>query len=110
VLAAIQFADKFRATAGKIHNEGADQRLPPKMRTGERDVMAQSSPKNTFRIRWLCAHLAGELPLTIVHRSRFDHNVLWLGTPTPNPSPQGGGELTSDADHDETSSNRRAWK
>jgi hypothetical protein len=44
------------------------------------------------RVIKLCAHLARKFSLAINHRIRLDHIRHHLWTPTPDPSPQGGGE------------------
>ena len=46
-------------------------------------------------IRRLCAHLTRKLSLAIHHRVRFNHIRHHLWTPTPDPSPQRGGEQSA---------------
>src|SRR5258707_8846193 len=54
--------------------------------------MAKPLPKHALGIGRLRAHLARKLLLTINHRREFNHIGHRLWTPTPDPSPQGGGE------------------
>jgi len=92
MLPAIEFDDELCLPTGKIHDKWADQSLPPKMRACQSDVMAKPLPEHALGIRRLCAHLTRKLSLAINHRSRFNHIRHHLWTPTPDPSPQGGGE------------------
>ena len=91
VLPTIEFDDDFRLAACKIHNKRTDDSLPPKMRTDQRDVVAKPLPKYALSIGRLCAHLPRKLSLSINHRVGFNHIKHRLWTPTPDPSPQGGG-------------------
>ena len=63
------------------------------MRTGQCNVMAKPLPEHALGIGRLRAHLARKFMLTITHRVRFNHISHHLWTPTPDPSPQGEGEL-----------------
>ncbi len=71
VLTAIEFDHQSRFAADEVDDEGADQGLPAKMRSRERDVFPQSSPKDALGLCRLRAHLLGELSLTFVHRTDF---------------------------------------
>src|SRR6185437_13083244 len=92
MLAAIEFDHDLRLTAGEVDDERTDQRLPAKMRPRQRDVMAKPLPEHALGIGRLRAHLPRELSLAIGHRVRANHVRHRLWTPTPDPSPQGGGE------------------
>jgi len=62
------------------------------MRTGQCDVMAKPLPEHALGIRRLRPHSLRKLSLAIIHRVRSKHIRHRLWTPTPDPSPQGGGE------------------
>jgi len=92
MMPAIEFDNEFCLTTGEIHDEWADESLPSKMRPDQCDIMAKPLPEYTLGIGRLGAHLARKLLLAINHRVRFNHISHRLWTPTPDPSPQGGGE------------------
>ena len=73
-------------------DERADNDLPAKMRARQCDVMAKPRPEHPLGIGRLRAHLPRKLSLAIGHRLRANHVRHRLWTPTPDPSPQGGGE------------------
>jgi hypothetical protein len=54
--------------------------------------MPKPLPQHALGIRRLRAHLLRKLSLAIRHRVRSKHIRHHLWTPTPDPSPQGGGE------------------
>ena len=92
MLPAVEFDDELGFAAHEIDNERTYRGLAPEMRAAQCDVMTEPMPKHALGFGGLCAHAARELSLTIVHRERFKHTGLHLWTPTPDPSPQGGGE------------------
>src|SRR6266436_1762746 len=92
MLPTVEFDHELCLAAGEINDEGANKRLPPKMRAGQRNVMTKPLPEHALGIGRLCAHPAGKLSLAIGHRVGFNHIRHHLWTPTPDPSPQGGGE------------------
>jgi hypothetical protein len=92
MLSAVEFDNELRFSACEINNEWTDKSLPPEMRVDQCDVVAKPLPKHALGIRWLGAHLTRKLSLTINHHARFNHICHRLWTPTPAPSPQGGGE------------------
>ena len=91
VLPAVQFDDEPGFTAHKIDNERADQCLSPKMRSCQRDVMAQSSPQNTLCVRRLCPHPASELFLAIVHFPLYGPQFFSCRPPPLTPPRKGEG-------------------
>ena len=92
MLATVEFDDELCFTTGEINNERADKSLPPKMRADQRNVMAKPLPEHALGIGRLRTHPTRKLSLAINHRIRFNHISHHLWTPTPDPSPQGGGE------------------
>ena len=92
MLPAVELNDEFRLATDEIHNERADQSLSSKVRTNQRDVVTKPLPKHMLGIGRLGAHLTRKLPLAVNHRVQFNHIRHRLWTPTPDPSPQGGGE------------------
>src|ERR1700704_6433992 len=92
MLPAIEFDDELRLTNGEIHDKRADKSLPPKMRAHQRNVMAKPLPEHALGVGRLRAHQTRKLLLAINHRAGFNHISRHLWTPTPDPSPQGGGE------------------
>ena len=91
MLSAIEFDDDLRLAAGEIDNERADEGLPPKMRTGQRNVMAKPLPEHALGIGGLRPHSLRKLSLAIVHRVRSKHSCHRLWTPTPAPPRKGEG-------------------
>src|SRR5207245_155013 len=79
--------------------------LTPEMGPRRRESVAQVPPQSSFRFCRRGPHLLRELPLprhdsTIADcpvrgSSRGDISSVPSSTPTPNPSPQGGGECAS---------------
>jgi hypothetical protein len=92
VLPTIEFNDEPCLPTGEIHDEWADKSLPAKMRARQSDVVAKPLPEDVLGICRLPTHLARKFSLAIGHGSRFKHICHRLWTPTPDPSPQGGGE------------------
>jgi hypothetical protein len=89
--AARRRVNELRLAAGEIHNEWANESLPPKMRADQCNVMAEPLPQHTLGIRRLRSHSLRKLSLAIDHRVRSKHIRHRLWTPTPDPSPQGEG-------------------
>jgi len=92
MLSAVELDDELRLAACEINNERTNKSLPSEMRTDQRDVVTKLLPKHALGIGRLGAHLTRKLSLAINHRVRFNHICHHLWTPTPDPSPQGGGE------------------
>src|SRR5665213_2277574 len=90
VLTAVEFDDDPRFATGEVHDERADQNLPTKMRSRQRDVMTKPLPEHALGIGRLRAHLPRKLSLAIWHRVRANHIRHRLWTPTPRPLPARG--------------------
>ena len=91
VLPAIEFNHEFCFPTCKVNDEWAYRSLSTEMRACQRYVMAKPLPKHALGIRRLSAHEMRKLSLATVHRAGFNHIHCRLWTPTPDPSPQGGG-------------------
>ena len=91
VLTAIGFNDELCFPTCKINDERTYRSLSTEMRTDQHYVMAKPLPKHALGIRRLGAHPVRKLSLATVHRAGFNHIHCRLWTPTPDPSPQGGG-------------------
>jgi len=89
VLTTVQFDNDFCAVTHEVHDEWADESLSAKMRAGQRNVVPEPLPQDALRIGWLSAHTARKLLLPILFNALLDHDRK---PPTPDPSPQGGGE------------------
>ena len=92
MLPTVEFDRELRLAARKINNVTADESLAAEMRTAQRNVVTKPLPQHALGIGWLGAHSARKLPLRVNHHVRFNHIRHHLWTPTPDPSPQGGGE------------------
>jgi hypothetical protein len=101
MLAAVDFNDQLRSVAGKICKVWSDRHLPPEMRSFDRQTTAKMPPQFSFGFRRLTAHASSEGALRRRHRAvrwRPGTSIVLVirdyhdATPTPNPSPQGGGE------------------
>jgi len=92
MLPTVEFDRELRLAARKINNVAANKGLAAEVRTGQRYVVTKPLPKHALGIRRLGAHAMRKLSLATVHRAGFNHIHCHLWTPTPDPSPQGGGE------------------
>jgi len=91
MLPAVEFDRELRLTARKIDNVATNERLAAEMRTGQRNVVTKPLPQHALGIGRLDAHSMRKFSLAIIHRAGFNHIHSRLWTPTPDPSPQGGG-------------------
>jgi len=91
MLAAVDLDDQPGLQAGEINDIGTDRNL-----TAEAVVLdllpAQAVPETDFSLGHLSAEPAGTL--CIGSRGRV-HGAGWNGTPSLDPSPQGGGSLSA---------------
>ncbi len=94
MLATINFDHQLRFAASEVDDEGTNLRLAAEVRARQLEVVAKMLPEDALGFGWLGAHVAGEGSSAVVHGIRFHHWQRDSGTPTPDPSPQGGGELT----------------
>ena len=78
MLAAIEFDNQFATVAGKIRDAARDRNLSAEVLASVLEK-AKFLPKLAFRIGGVVSQMACKA---------IDH----CATPTPNPSPQGGGE------------------
>jgi hypothetical protein len=83
--------DQSRLSTGEIHDERTDRNLSSEMRTNQHNVTPKALPEHTLGIGRLGAHPMRKFSLANNHRAGFNHIRSRLWTPTPNPSPQGGG-------------------
>ena len=100
VLAAVDLNDKLLAVADKVSNVWPDLHLPAEVCPSKLKTVAQMPPQFSLGLCGLTAHLTRECALNRHFgpiRESPDSITIFAaarhhGTPTPNPSPQGGGE------------------
>jgi hypothetical protein len=92
VLPAVEFDHQFPFAAREVDDKWPHCNLSPEMRSDQLDIMTESLPKHSLGFRRLCAHPTRKISLTIIHPIRFHYIGHHPWTPTPDPSPQGGGE------------------